>query len=131
MEKGFILGLTYIEFFKMKVFKYILALCLLICISLSCESSTYEEISGIVTNPTYSANVKVIIDNNCLSCHSATAKQFPTLETYNQVKDAAEFGYLICRIDDQSCGPVMPQTGRMPQVTIDMIKKWAANGFPN
>jgi hypothetical protein len=53
------------------------------------------------------------------------------METYTQVRDAAENGNMICRIDDQSCGTVMPQSGRMPQSTINIIKNWVANGYPN
>ncbi len=100
-------------------------------IGFSCESSTYEDISGEVANPTYTANVKPIIDNNCISCHSVAGAEFPTMETYTQVKEAAENGNMICRIDDQSCGAVMPQSGRMPQAKINTIKKWVTNGFPN
>jgi hypothetical protein len=53
------------------------------------------------------------------------------METYVQVKDAAENGNMVCRIDDQSCGTVMPKSGRMPQVKINIIKEWVANGCPN
>ena len=77
------------------------------------------------------ANIKSIIDNNCLSCHSVAGAEFPTMETYIQVKEAAENGDMICRIDNQSCGAVMPQSGRMSQPTINTIKKWVANGYPN
>ncbi|TRX16109.1 hypothetical protein FNW25_13230 [Flavobacterium franklandianum] len=101
------------------------------CIGFSCETSTYDEVSGEVANPTYTANVKSIINNNCLGCHSDAAGQYPTMETYVQVRNATENGKVICRIDDQSCGAVMPQSGRMPQVNINTIKKWVANGFPN
>lgn len=114
----------------MKAIKIII-LTLICYVVFSCESSTYDEISGEVVNPTYTANVKTIIDNNCLSCHSAAAGQSPTMETYTQVRDAAENGNMICRIDDQSCGSVMPQSGRMPQTNINTIKKWAANGYTN
>ncbi|QBN18320.1 hypothetical protein [Flavobacterium nackdongense] len=115
----------------MKAFKIFSILIVLTLILFSCESSTYEEIAGENANPTYSQSVRPIIQSNCLSCHSATAGQNPTLETYAQVRDAAENGSMICRIDDQSCGSVMPQSGRMPQPTINTIKKWAANGYPN
>ena len=43
----------------MKTFKIIFIL--IIGIIFSCESNTYEEISGDVTNPTYTSNVKSII----------------------------------------------------------------------
>jgi hypothetical protein len=95
----------------------------------SCESHTYEDISGEVANPTYTTSIKPIIDTNCLSCHSAIAGEFPTMETYAQVREAAENGNMICRIDDQSCGLVMPQSGRMPQTKINTIKNWVSNGF--
>lgn len=115
----------------MKTIKIIILILITCYIGFSCESSTYDDISGEIVNPTYTANVKNIIDNNCLSCHSAAAGQYPTMETYTQVRDAAEIGSMICRIDDQSCGSVMPQSGRMPQTNINTIKKWAANGYPN
>jgi hypothetical protein len=115
----------------MKVLKIIIVLMIACFIGFSCESQTYSEISGEVTNPTYTDNVKSIIVNNCLSCHSVAGGELPTMETYAQVRDAAENGNMICRIDDQSCGAVMPQSGRMPQTRINTIKKWAANGYPN
>lgn len=94
----------------------------------SCESSTYQEISKAVANPTYSKNVEPIIRSTCTGCHGS---QYPSLENYAEVKDAIENGELICRIDDQSCGSVMPQQGRMPQTIIDMIKLWRDQGFVN
>lgn len=115
----------------MRVIKIFLVLIIAYFIGFSCESQTYTEISEQVTIPTYVNNVKPIIINNCLSCHSSQAGQFPIMETYAQVRDAAENGNMICRIDDQSCGAVMPQSGRMPQLNINTIKLWSANGFPN
>ncbi len=128
-EKVFILGLTCIEYFSMKALKLIFIIA--IGFVFSCESNTYEEISGEIENPTYTLNVKSIIDNNCLSCHSSSGGEFPTMETYLQVKNVAQNGNMICRIDDQSCGSVMPQSGRMPQTKINTIKKWTNNGCPN
>ncbi len=114
----------------MKALKIIFILMITFYIGFSCESSTYDEISVEVAIPTYTANVKTIIDNNCLSCHGVAGK-YPTMENYTQVREAAEKGDMICRIDDQSCGEVMPKSGRMPQTNINTIKKWADNGFPN
>ena len=117
----------------MKTVKIIFILMITFYVGFSCDSSTYNEISGDIANPTYTSNVKPIIENNCLSCHSAAGAQYPTMETYLQVREATEKGEVICRIDDQSCGAVavMPQSGRMPQATINTIKKWAANGYLN
>ena len=115
----------------MKSLKIIGILLIASYVEFSCGTSTYDEISGEVANPTYTANVKPIIANNCLTCHSAAGGQYPTMETFVQAREAAKNGNMICRIDDQSCGSVMPQSGRMPQTNINTIKKWAANGYPN
>jgi uncharacterized membrane protein len=96
-----------------------------------CESATYNEVAGQVTNPTYSQTIKPIMDNNCVQCHSKEADLFPILDTYEAVKIATQTGDVICRIDDQSCGRVMPQAGKMADVKINNIKKWAKDGFPN
>ena len=99
-------------------------------ISVSCESSTYGDIS-VVANPTYNANIGPIVKASCSGCHSANG-QYPNLETYAEVKDAAQNGNLICRIDQsQACGRVMPQSGAMPQTTINMFILWQNQGYAN
>lgn len=94
----------------------------------SCESTTIQEIQPVVTNPTYNANVKQVFDSKCVSCHTASGNQFPPLGDYNQVKDAVENGNVLCRIQDQ-CGNVMPSSGKMQQVFIDMIINWKNQGY--
>jgi hypothetical protein len=99
----------------------------------SCTTRTYEEISETEsTLPiTYTSNIKSIINSNCIGCHF-DGGQFPTLETYEQVKNAAQNGNLICRIDQtQSCGSVMPPSGPMPKQAIDMILLWQKEGYKN
>jgi len=93
----------------------------------SCESRTYADISAPVTNPTYEANVRPVVDANCSTsgCHNGAT--FPPLTNYNQVKDAAQNGSFLCRING-SCG-VMPPSGKMDQGTVDMINKWAQQGY--
>lgn len=98
----------------------------------SCESITYEQISVVTTNPTYTVNIEPVIKANCTGCH-ASGNQYPDLDTYANVKDATQNGNLICRIDDPSVcsGRIMPTSGRMQQTTIDMIKLWSTNGYTN
>ncbi len=115
----------------MKVLTGVLIFGIIFFIGLSCESSTYQEISKKVDNVTYNNDVKVVVKNNCMSCHSNNGGQDPYLETFEQVKNATEIGDLICRIDDQSCGAVMPPSGKMAQSNIDLIKKWAQTGYQN
>lgn len=95
----------------------------------SCESNTYNEISVVATNPTYTANIEPVMQASCVGCHSVGGT-FPTLTTYAQVKNSASTGKLICRID-QSCGSVMPPSGALATQTINMIKLWQQQGFVN
>lgn len=94
----------------------------------SCESNTYQEISGVTTNPTYLGNIKPIVTANCTNCHSADGGQTPYLETYDQTKEAIQTGTLLMQIA-QPTTQGMPQNERMPQEKIDMITTWAQNGF--
>ena len=94
----------------------------------SCESTTIQDISGVVTNPTYNSNIKQIMTSKCTGCHSSGG-QYPNLETYSQVKASSQNGTLLCRLD-ASCGNIMPQSGSLPQATITMINTWASNNFP-
>src|SRR5687767_1820278 len=95
----------------------------------SCESRTYADISApMVNNPTYEADVKTIIEANCATtgCHNQGAT-FPPLTNYTQVKESAQNGNLLCEINAQ-CG-VMPESGKMPQATVDVINLWAQQGY--
>ena len=80
----------------------------------------------------YTNRVKAIIDDNCIVCHNSDPNPiapFP-LETYNQVKDKAQNGQLLTRIQLPAGDPaVMPKTGKMPQQLIDVIVAWAEGGF--
>lgn len=70
--------------------KFILFIVLISAVTymVSCTSSTYEEISAPVTNPTYTANVEPVIKANCTGCHSGG--QSPNLTTYAYVKEATQ-----------------------------------------
>ncbi len=100
----------------------------------SCDSHTYEEISEeiiIEGDVTYNANVKAIIDENCVVCHApdGNASHRP-LTNYMEVKDAVEMTNLLERIQMMNGEPeMMPQTGRMPQEKIDVILQWNADGL--
>ena len=99
----------------------VVAICGLFLVS--CESTTIQDVSGVVTNPTYNANIKAVMSAKCTGCH-AGGNQYPNLETYTQVKEATQNGSLLCRLYS-TCGNLMPQSGRLPQATIAMITTWA------
>jgi len=82
---------------------------------------------------TYSQNVKVIIENNCVSCHATVPLNGApmSLTTLEDVKNAIELRHLIERIsrDDGQTGQ-MPLGGpKMPQQNIDIITLWRDQGF--
>lgn len=113
----------------MKKIKSVLVIAMSVVLFASCESNTTQELSVVVTNPTYTQNVESVMSTSCTGCHSG-GSQYPDLDTYDAVKDACVNGVMLCRID-ASCGQVMPQSGQMPQQTVDMIKLWATNNYPN
>jgi uncharacterized membrane protein len=113
--------------------RYIL-LPLLLVVLASCESTTYEEIQDdtiIEGNVTYNANVKTIIQANCISCHSTGGTaSFKPLGTFAEVVDAVQNAGLLDRIQRQNGEDgLMPQSGRMPQSTIDIILEWNTDGL--
>ena len=79
----------------------------------------------------YTRDVKAIIDNKCVSCHSnapGSTGGFP-LTTYGQVKAKADEGKIKARVIDQKPSS-MPPTGS-PQLTQEEREKincWLSNG---
>lgn len=109
----------------------IIAMILCTVFMVSCTSNTYQEISAPATNPTYTTNIAPVINAKCTGCHKGGG-QTPNLTTYSYVKDATQNGDLICRIDQtQACGSVMPESGPMSRITIDMIILWQKQGCVN
>jgi uncharacterized membrane protein len=112
---------------------YLLSLVPLLFIS--CTNDSINDLIDEIdtTNVTYTANVKAIIDNNCISCHaSPPINGAPnSLTTYNAVKNAVQNGNLIERISkNQGESGMMPQGGtRLPQQTIEVIIAWKNQGF--
>lgn len=83
----------------------------------------------------YNDNVKPIIDANCVVCHKDPPINFAPMKltTLEDVKNAIldpNIG-LIDRISRaQGASGFMPSGGtRLPQATIDLIKKWEKDGF--
>jgi len=79
---------------------------------------------------TYNKDVKTIINNSCAtaSCHDSTA---PTaglsLTNYTQVKNSAENGNLITRMNNTT-NP-MPPTGILSSSSRAIVDKWKADGY--
>lgn len=102
---------------------------------LSCSNDNPDTLMEDVPNEnaiTYQQNVKSIIDNNCISCHAATPRNGApmALVTYDQVKNAIQNRGLLNRISlNNGNSLLMPQSGRLPQTTIDIVAKWQQDGL--
>lgn len=112
--------------------KKIIFLLSIAALSLACESRTYEEISDQTPAPVvvkYTADVKPIVDANCISCHNSTgaASYFP-LTSYSQVKNNID--NVIDRIQRVNGDPLkMPQGGALSPSQITIFTKWKADGL--
>ena len=109
-------------------------LSLIILAGLSMASCTTTEIPlDEVTDPideivTYNGDVKAIIDNNCIGCHGTSSPQAGlSLVTYQQVRNAAENGNLITRMNNAT-NP-MPPSGILSANIRAVIDAWANDGF--
>ena len=77
---------------------------------------------------TYENQIKSVISQNCIVCHSGNNPNGNLrLENYNQVRNASENGTLIPRIND-AANP-MPTSGLMSVSTRALFDEWVNNGF--
>lgn len=111
---------------------------LIISICITALSCTYVSEDDLIdTTPmqdtvTYMEDVKTIIDNNCISCHSnPPVNGAPnSLVFYSEVKNAVLNSNLIGRITGNGPGSLMPKGGpKLPQNLIDIIIQWEADGL--
>jgi cytochrome c peroxidase len=115
-------------------FKYLIFFLIIILFcgcSYNSEDDLVEEIviEGFVT---YDDNIKTIIDNNCIGCHSSPPVNGApmALTTYSDVKNAVENRELIERISSTDASFVMPFGGpRLPQNIIDLVIQWEEEGL--
>ncbi|WP_228448238.1 MULTISPECIES: hypothetical protein [unclassified Chryseobacterium] len=107
---------------------YILAISFTATI-IACESRTYEDVSEntpIILPVKYTADIKPIIDNSCIGCHSAGS--FKPLATYDQVKNNIDG--IIDRIQRPNGDPEkMPKGGSLSATQINTFIKWKADGL--
>ena len=77
---------------------------------------------------TYQTHISTVISNSCISCHGGSNPQGNLLlESYTQVRNAAENGTLIQRINDAA--DPMPTSGLLPAQTRALFDEWVQNGY--
>jgi mono/diheme cytochrome c family protein len=107
---------------------------IVLCLSalMNCETKTFEDISENKTIPevvTYNKDVKAIIQNNCVVCHSPVGSNpyFP-LTDYTATKNTVD--NILDRIQRANGDPLkMPQGGTLSPGDINIIKKWKSDGL--
>lgn len=120
----------------MKNIKLIIVLMLGITFLVSCDSRPIQDIEGVVVNPTYTKNIKPIMDAKCVNCHSQSGEGiFPNLDTYQSVVNAQNgvvSSKLFCSISSSSCtSPRMPKNDApLSNNTITTIKNWIDTNYP-
>lgn len=77
---------------------------------------------------TYQIHISTVISNSCISCHGGSNPQGNLLlESYNRVRNSAENGTLIQRINDAT--DPMPPSGLLPAQTRALFDEWVQNGY--
>lgn len=113
---------------------HVIHLCSLM-LFLSCTAVSEEDLVDATPIPetiTYNVEVKPIIDNNCIICHSNPPQNGApmALVNYENVKDAVENRNLIGRISSEDPVFLMPFGGpRLPQNLIDIVIQWNEDGL--
>jgi hypothetical protein len=111
---------------------------LLLCFTnLSCyydsEEDLYPNVTCDTTNVKYSVEIKAIINNNCIGCHSAAANQGDIqLENHADVLKYANNGRLLGSIKHAATYVAMP-TGapKLSDCNISKVEAWINAGSPN
>ncbi len=104
-------------------------------ILMGCTAASEEDLIDATPIPealTFNEDVKPIIDNNCITCHSNPPQNGAPmpLVSYENVKEAVQNRNLIGRISSQNPAFLMPFGGqRLPQNLIDIIIQWNEDGL--
>ncbi len=109
------------------MYKRILYLVSFALIFASCSSEDSEIIDDVKGDGGYVQTIKIIIDGNCLGCHTdpPTNNAPMPLIALENVKEAIQNRNLIGRIEDGS----MPPNGNLSTEEINAIKAWQLGGF--
>lgn len=84
------------------------------------------------TATSYQEDIRTIIDNNCIACHSGSGANADVhLDTYEGVRDAANSGQLVGATWHESTYTPMPPNYQLDSCSLVHIKKWVLAGAPN
>ena len=116
--------------------KIIYTLCFLTLILFSCSNNSEDDlIDSPILLPnekvTYIADIKTIIDNNCIFCHSNPPVNGAPISLITFQDVSGQANTILSRISLQAGqGGAMPAGGpRLPQAAIDLVQQWITDGL--
>ena len=88
--------------------------------------------TGCASSPTYTADIKSILDGNCLPCHSAEHKKHGVdISSYETAKAAAAYKNFLGSIKrEDGFVPMHARHDKLDDATIEKISCWVQNGMP-
>lgn len=103
----------------------------------SCSKDVDEDINSMNTceteNMSFQDDILPIFNNNCNSCHSASANFGGiTLDNHADTKTVVDRGRLLGAVKRMEGFSAMPQGGsKLSDCIIDKLSVWVADGAPN
>lgn len=93
----------------------------------------YELVPGVetcdTTNYAFSADVKPIMDNYCVSCHNVNLPSANiAVDTYEGVKQIADNGSLLGSIRHEDYSPMPKNLPKLDPCTIKTVELWVNDG---
>ena len=82
-------------------------------------------------NPTYTATIQPMINQNCIGCHgSSSPSGGVALTSYDQVKAVATKGSLEGTMNQSGVYALMPPGGKLSACKLNQVAKWIRIGAP-
>ncbi|MBL7829864.1 MAG: hypothetical protein JNK41_02470 [Saprospiraceae bacterium] len=108
-----------------------------ICITLftQCKKEEIDIVDCSSVTPTYTLNIKFIMDANCVSsgCHNASSKKSGyDLSSYDATKSAGGNKAFVASVQHKSGYTKMPKgASKLSDADVKSITCWVQNGMPN
>lgn len=88
----------------------------------SCETNTFA----------FNADVKPLLDSECVFCHQTGSNTGVALQTYDEVKFSVDSNNLLGSIIHDGVASPMPQgEAKWDSCKINILSKWINDGAPN
>ncbi len=117
---------------KINYIQIIVVTCIIATISCNKSTPTTYDCTGVT--PTYTADIKTIMDNSCatIGCHNASNKaDGKDYSTYNAVKSGATASSFMGSMQHLSGYDNMPKgSTKLSDAQLQKISCWIQNGMP-